>query len=47
MQGFMETIKNNDTNQIIELLHSKQISRKQIHQTLTTFKHNYSRILNG
>ena len=33
--------------QIIHLLHSKQAVGKQIHQTLLTFKHNYTGILNG
>lgn len=47
MQDFMEAIKNKDTRRIIELLHSKQPIGKQMHQTLTTFKHNYSGVLNG
>ena len=47
MQDFIEAIKNKDTKQIIKLLHSKQTIGKQIHQTLTTFKHNYSGVLNS
>ena len=47
MQDFMEAIENKDTRRIIELIHSKQTIRKQMNQTLTTFKHNYSGVLNG
>lgn len=47
MQDFMAAIKNKDEKQIIRLLHSKQAIGKQMHQTLLTFKHNYTGILNG
>ncbi len=33
--------------QIIHLLHSKQAVGKQMHQTLLTFKRNYTGVLNG
>lgn len=46
MQEFMSAIKDHDTNKIIHLLNSKQLLDKQIHQTLTIFKHNYSGNLN-
>ena len=42
MQDFMVTIQNNDEKKVIHLLHSKQM-----HQTLLTFKRNYSGVLNG
>lgn len=47
MQDSMEAIKKKNTKQIIELIHSKQTIGKQMHQTLTTFKHNYLGVLNG
>lgn len=47
MQDFRTAIKNKDEKQIIHLLHSKQAVGKQMHQTLLTFKHNYTGILNG
>lgn len=47
MQDFMTAIENKNEKQIIHLLHSKQAVGKQIHQTLLTFKHNYTGILNG
>lgn len=42
MQDFMVAIQNNDEKKAIHLLHSKQM-----HQTLLTFKRNYSGVLNG
>jgi len=45
MQDFMAAIKNKDKKQIIRLLHSKQAVGKQMHQTLLTFKHNYTGVL--
>ena len=47
MQDFMAAIKNKDKKQIIRLLHSKQAVGKQMHQTLLTFKYNYTGILNS
>ena len=47
MQDFMVAIQNNDEKKVIHLLHSKQTVGKQMHQTLLTFKHNYSGVLNG
>ena len=45
--GFMAAIQNKDERQIIHLLNSKQTVGKQMHQTLLTFKHNYTGVLNG
>ena len=42
MQDFMTAIQNKDEKQIIHLLNSKQTVGKQMHQTLLTFKHNYT-----
>lgn len=42
----MTAIQNKDEKQIIHLLNSKQTVGKQMHQTLLTFKHNYTGILN-
>ena len=47
MQDFMVVIQNNDEKKVIHLPHSKQTVGKQMHQTLLTFKRNYSGILNG
>ena len=47
MQDFMAAIQNKDKKKVIHLLHSKQAGGKQIHQTLLTFKRNYSGVLNG
>ena len=47
MQDFITAIKNKDEKQIIHLLNSKQTVGKQMHQTLLTFKHNYTGVLNG
>lgn len=47
MQDFMTAIQSKDEKQIIHLLHSKQAIGKQMHQTLLTFKHNYTGVLNG
>ena len=47
MQDFMVAIQNNDEKKVIHLLHSKQTVGKQMHQTLLTFKRNYSGVLNG
>ncbi|MGI1818550.1 ISL3 family transposase [Lactobacillus johnsonii] len=49
MQDFMTAIQNKDEKQIIHfhLLNSKQTVGKQMHQTLLTFKHNYTGVLNG
>ncbi|WP_367302220.1 transposase [Lactobacillus helveticus] len=47
MQDFMTAIQSKDEKQIIHLLHSKQAIDKQMHQTLLTFKHNYTGVLNG
>lgn len=47
MQDFMAAIQNKDEKQIIHLLHSKQAVGKQMHQTLLTFKRNYTGVLNG
>ena len=38
----LATIQNKDEKQIIYLLNSKQTVGKQMHQTLLTFKHNYT-----
>ena len=43
----MVAIQNNDEKKVIHLLHSKQTVGKQMHQTLLTFKRNYSGVLNG
>lgn len=47
MQDFMMAIKDKNQSTIIRLLHSKQAIGKQMHQTLLTFKHNYTGVLNG
>ena len=47
MQDFMTAIQNKDEKKIIHLLHSKQTVDKQMHQTLLTFKRNYSGVLNS
>ena len=47
MQVFMPAIQNKDEKQIIHLLNPKQTIGKQMHQTLLTFKHNYTEALNG
>ena len=47
MQDFMAAIQNKDEKKVIHLLHSKQAVGKQMHQTLLTFKRNYSGVLNG
>ena len=47
MQDFMTAIQDNDEKKVIHLLHSKQNVGKQMHQTLLTFKRNYSGVLNG
>lgn len=47
MQDFMSTIETKNEKQIIHLLHSKQTVGKQMHQTLLTFKHNYTGVLSG
>ena len=47
MQDFMTAIQDNDEKKVIHLLHSKQSVGKQMHQTLLTFKRNYSGVLNG
>ena len=47
MQDFMSAIETKNKKQIIHLLHSKQTVGKQMHQTLLTFKHNYTGVLNG
>jgi len=47
MQDFMTAIQNKDEKQIIHLLNSKHTVGKQMHQTLLTFKHNYTGVLNG
>ena len=47
MQNFMTAIQNKDEKKIIHLLHSKQTVDKQMHQTLLTFKRNYSGVLNS
>ncbi len=47
MQDFMAAIQNKDEKQIIHLFHSKQAVGKQMHQTLLTFKRNYTGVLNG
>ena len=47
MQDFMAAIQNKDEKKVIHLLHSKQAVGKQMHQTLLTFKSNYSGVLNG
>ena len=38
----MTAIQNKDEKKIIHLLNSKQTVGKQMHQTLLTFKHNYT-----
>ena len=38
----MVATQNNDEKKVIHLLHSKQTVGKQMHQTLLTFKRNYS-----
>ena len=43
----MPAIQNKDEKQIIHLLNPKQTIGKQMHQTLLTFKHNYTGALNG
>ena len=43
----MTAIQDNDEKKVIHLLHSKQNVGKQMHQTLLTFKRNYSGVLNG
>jgi hypothetical protein len=45
MQDFMAATQNKDEKQIVHLLHSKQAVGKQMHQTLLTFKHNYTDVL--
>lgn len=47
MQDFMAAIQNKDEKKVIHLLHSKQAVGKQMHQTLLTFKRNYSGVING
>lgn len=47
MQDFMSAIETKNKKQIIHLLHLKQTVGKQMHQTLLTFKHNYTGVLNG
>ncbi|KRM98110.1 transposase [Lactobacillus taiwanensis DSM 21401] len=47
MQDFMTAIQNKDEKQIIHLLNSKQTIGKEMHQTLLTFKQNYTGVLNG
>lgn len=47
MQDFMSAIETKNEKQIIHLIHSKQTVGKQMHQTLLTFKHNYTGVLNG
>ena len=47
MQDSMTAVKNKDEKQIIRLLHSKQTVGKQMHQTILTFKHNYTGVLNA
>ena len=42
MQDFMTAIQDNDEKKVIHLLYSKQM-----HQTLLTFKRNYSGVLNS
>ena len=42
MQDFMTAIQNKDEKKVIHLFHSKQAVGKQMHQTLLTFKHNYT-----
>ena len=43
----MVAIQNNDEKKVIYLLHSKQTVGKRMHQTLLSFKRNYSGVLNG
>lgn len=43
----MVAIQNNDEKKVIYLLHSKQTVGKRMHQTLLSFKRNYSDVLNG
>lgn len=45
MQDFMAAIQNKDEKKIIHLLHSKQAVGKQMHQTVLTFKRNYTSVL--
>lgn len=47
MQDFMSAIETKNEKQIINLIHSKQTVGKQMHQTLLTFKYNYTGVLNG
>lgn len=47
MQNFIAAIQNKDEKQIIHLLNSKQTVGKQMHQTLLTFKHSYTGVLNA
>ena len=47
MQDFTTAIQNKDEKKVIHLFHSKQAVGKQMHQTLLTFKHNYTDVLNG
>ena len=44
MQDFMVAIQNNDEKKVIYLLHSKQTVGKRMHQTLLSFKRNYSAV---
>ena len=41
----MSAIQNKDEKKIIHLLHSKQAVGKQMHQTVLTFKRNYTSVL--
>lgn len=47
MQDLMSAIETKNEKQIIHLLSSKQTVSKQMHQTLLTFKRNYTGVLNG
>lgn len=46
MQDFMAAIKDKKEKTVTHLLYSKQTVDKQMHQTLLTFKRNYSGVLN-
>lgn len=41
----MAAIQNKDEKKIIHLLYSKQAVGKQMHQTVLTFKRNYTSVL--
>ena len=46
MQDFMTAIKDKKEKEVTHLLYSNQTVDKQMHQTLLTFKRNYSGVLN-